>query len=514
MCVSPLKILNRSKVQVAGLSPDTYTVPCGKCWQCQQARRDGFTVRSIFEFMQAKQNGGFTLFLTLTYDNINLHLYRGVPLFCKDDVQKYLKRVRISVLRHYESIYGRDTASKIVSKNIRYFVSSENGDKYHRPHYHILFFVKSPAINQWLFRKLAISAWSHGFAVPSKENYGFVTDVRGCKYVAKYVGKSMIDNEYFNNCLSVFEERVNKFETEYNRYFRLMKYSKEKDTVILDKLSRLSKLIDINKSVVDKLSDNRPFLLCSKGLGSFAFSDDCPKEFRLTQEMFVDGFMNVLDNKTSVCKCLIPQYYKRKLFYNVSSEIIPKVRKVSYKINQIGIDIKTQNFKKYFEIYDKNLSILLSQPISDHVLTMPLCKDLGFPSVLALRNHLVDVTSRPEWKEFALLYSNYSQYLADDELKDEYTSPEPYYVYNFRQYVGSDTHTSLDYDSVNDYHDFYISILYRIHDIVFRNPLFPQTLALLEVWQSEYLDYLTCSRYVSDKTVHDARISSDLSLFG
>ena len=176
MCVSPLKILNRSKVQVAGLTPEYYHVPCGQCWQCQQARRDGFTVRSIFEFMQAQHLGGFTLFLTLTYNDSHLRMFRGVPIFCKDDVQKYLKRVRINIQRYLEKRVGKDLARKIVSNNIRYMLSSENGEKRHRPHYHLLFFVETPNINKWIFRKIAIDTWDCGFCVPSKENFGFVTD--------------------------------------------------------------------------------------------------------------------------------------------------------------------------------------------------------------------------------------------------------------------------------------------------------------------------------------------------
>lgn len=515
MCVSPLKILNRSKVQVAGLTPEYYHVPCGQCWQCQQARRDGFTVRTIFEYLQAEQQGGFTLFLTLTYNDSHLRMFRGVPIFCKKDVQDYLKRVRINIQRHLEKKVGKDLARKIVSNNIRYFCSSENGSKRHRPHYHLLFFVETPNINKWIFRKIACDTWDCGFCVPSKENFGFVTDVRGCKYVAKYVGKSMIDNEYYHNCMKVYEVRLDKYETEYKFTLQLQeKMHGEKEIAGLrEKLNRLQSVIYSLKDIISELKKNRPFLLCSKGLGRFANDDSCPKQYRLTSQMFVDGKIFCPDNQKGVKEYIMPNYYRRKSFYNVSSEVIPKVRKVSYKLNQFGIDIKSKAFKKYFDNYDKNLSVLLSHPIPSTILESDLCKSLGITSIPNLRHYLQDVTSLPDWKEYALLYSHYSQYLDDSEIKDVRSyvgrsgavrvAPEPFDVYNFRQYVGSDTHTTIDYDSVNDYHDFYIDVLLRIHDIVYYNPFFPQCLNLLEMWQEYYNAYLTDSHYVADKIYND-----------
>lgn len=505
MCVSPLKILSRKSVQVAGLTPQYNIVPCGKCWQCQQQKRDGFTVRSIFEFMKAKQNGGFALFLTLTYNDSNLRVFHGVPMFLKDDVQKYLKKVRINLVRFYErKLCNKDYAKSLVSNHVTYLCSSENGDKRHRPHYHIMFFCDNPKINPWIFRKISISSWSLGFCVPSQENYGFVTDTRACKYVAKYVGKSMLGNEYFAKCFKTYEDRCKKFEKQYNYYIKLKNSGVDDRSIIeIDNLlPRYSRLIEYYNSITVKLKENSPFMLCSKGFGSFALDNKCSCQYRLTNEMFVEGKMFAPDSQLGVKEYRIPDYYKRKLFYNVSSEVVPKYRRVKYSINQIGIDVKTASFKKYFDNYDKNVTSLLSINFPDSVLESSLATSLACTDKFVLQRYVEDVVKTQEFKEFALLYTDYSQYLDSSELPAG-SPPSPYDVYEFRQYVDSDTTTSIDYDSVNDYLEFYLSVLSRLVELRSNNPFFVDVFYLIEDVRNSYNEILTVQHKTAEKVYND-----------
>lgn len=525
MCVSTLKILNRSTVRVPGLSSSFYDVPCGKCWQCQQARRDGWYIRNVFEYLQMQHHNGWCLFLTLTYNNENLPKVHGIPSFCKEDLQKYIKRFRMRLTRHLSTVLKAhnvpkysDLSKSLVKSNIRYFVSCENGEKRHRPHYHILIYCLSDNINKYMARNIAINAWYKGFAVPSAENDGFVLDLRGIKYVSKYVGKSMTDDDYYYNCIDVFRNRKKSIDAEFTVLSKWLEYDNIKDDV-LSKHKRLNSLSNQLHDIIVDLEKNRPFVLSSKQFGMFAFSDYCPKDYKLTRSLFEDGIVHLpaSDNKTIDNKVL-PQYFNRKLMYNTFVEKIDNGKyKVKYKLNDFGIDVKTKRFEKYFKHFDEKCSKLLGAFLYSEKQFLDDVKRLA-PSLSTLDDVYSFLTKhifKDDFKQYALLYSNYSDYLSDDSqycnMLHEYRPLCVIDVYQFRQYVGSCSDVlQLDNDSIDNYYSYWVDILSNIH-VLNQNQHFRVCLDILNLLLFYNNQVLTVDRYRDDITYQHNRWLNEMS---
>lgn len=442
MCVSTLKILNRSKVRVAGLSPTFYEVPCGKCWQCQQARRDSYLVRNFYEFLQTKFYDGWCLFITLTYRDSTLPHVDSIPVFCKSDVQKYIKRFRINLTRYLAKHgFSNEQAKELVKNNIRYFCTSENGERRKRPHYHCLIYCNSSLISKWIGRKIAMVSWKLGFAVPSDENYGFVVSVAGIKYVTKYVGKSMTDDVYYNQVLARFKQ----------------KFSDEFGLIKLD-----------SKFLYDRLEDNKPFMICSKGLGMFGLSDNCDKQYRLVADSFYDNTCLIADDDKTVTRKQLPMYYKRKFCYDVETEMLVYDGKpcyhVTYKLNEFGLSIKNNHLQDRYDNFEKNVSVALASPI-DKVSFMndvnsQFGKGLDYEYVI---DFLSRTLKEKHFKDFALLYSAYSPYLDENELQAYYHDIPFSDVVDFRHHVNfADGSVSITYDNIDNYYSFYLDVLENI----------------------------------------------------
>lgn len=68
MCYAPIKIRNNSLTYRSGIDKLYYTVPCGKCRECQQKKRDDWYIRAYYEWLYYNEIGGMTIFITLTYN--------------------------------------------------------------------------------------------------------------------------------------------------------------------------------------------------------------------------------------------------------------------------------------------------------------------------------------------------------------------------------------------------------------------------------------------------------------
>lgn len=106
MCYNPKQVYDKS-------SGAWLTVSCRKCTECMQVRANEWALRGHFELQDHEQN----CFLTLTYENNPIRLH-------KEHMQKFIKRLR----------------KLIYPVQIKYFSCGEYGDKYWRPHYHIIIF--------------------------------------------------------------------------------------------------------------------------------------------------------------------------------------------------------------------------------------------------------------------------------------------------------------------------------------------------------------------------------------
>lgn len=141
--------------------------PCGQCIACRLNKVRDWTIRLMHENRFHKDS----CFLTLTYDPEHLPADGSVH---KEDMQKFMKR-----LRNY-------------CPNIRFFGCGEYGERYARPHYHLIIFglsYKDP-----LFAGKKYDNKSKGYYLKSnlwKNGNMYIGDVTysSCRYVASYVNK-------------------------------------------------------------------------------------------------------------------------------------------------------------------------------------------------------------------------------------------------------------------------------------------------------------------------------------
>lgn len=172
-------------------------VPCGKCFECQESKKDEWMLRSVNEYRNWK---GSTLFLTFTYNEecCPWFVQNGRKLFrCfrHSDKDRFLNNLR----KFFERLgFG--------GGQIRYIFTSEYGSRFtHRPHYHSLLFL-SYGIMDYIYKNvsrnpydivtwLANKFWKQGFMSLSKKYGLFVDNDNAAKYVSKYCCK---DLDFFN----------------------------------------------------------------------------------------------------------------------------------------------------------------------------------------------------------------------------------------------------------------------------------------------------------------------------
>lgn len=145
---------------------DAFLMPCGKCINCEKNKSIEWSYRLMNE-LEANDNVG--LFITLTYENDPVNV-------SKRDVQLFLKRLR-----------------KNTGQKLRYFASGEYGERFTRPHYHLLIFglkltdlkfLKKDKKNNLLYTSKMISqCWTLGF-----HSIGFINQYT-CLYTAHYMQK-------------------------------------------------------------------------------------------------------------------------------------------------------------------------------------------------------------------------------------------------------------------------------------------------------------------------------------
>lgn len=178
-CTRPRVIYYRDPAQLHCIA-EPMLVPCGKCLACRINKKREWKERIYHEFQISKN----AYFVTLTYNEESLPFNgEGLPSVCKEDVQKFFKRLR--------KAYPED--------KIRYFLNSEYGEKDNRPHYHCIIFnlpedtlrprngyvrgepqfVKGKGSNSMCNRHLS-DIWNKGFVT-----IGYVTPER-CGYTADY----------------------------------------------------------------------------------------------------------------------------------------------------------------------------------------------------------------------------------------------------------------------------------------------------------------------------------------
>lgn len=147
-------------------------VPCNHCDVCKERKISSFVQRCKFETQVYDCKPWF---VTLTYDNYHLPVH-GVSV---DEVQRYLKRLRINLFRAG------------FNNRIRYVLVAEYGKNTHRPHYHAIFWnIGAKSHSEYLkLVHILDKSWSRGFIqhrIINPEND------KAFYYTAKYLKKDCL----------------------------------------------------------------------------------------------------------------------------------------------------------------------------------------------------------------------------------------------------------------------------------------------------------------------------------
>lgn len=129
--------------------------PCGKCLPCMITKRQALTARLLLEMKSHLH----IYFVTLTYSDMDLPPGGSLQ---KRDLQLFLKRLR------------KNTGLKF-----KYFACGEYGEKFQRPHYHILIFTDTEIPVQFSRKKA------------SKEEF-----ISGSPFHDNWFASSMVDVRY------------------------------------------------------------------------------------------------------------------------------------------------------------------------------------------------------------------------------------------------------------------------------------------------------------------------------
>lgn len=186
MCVRPIIVPNK-KLTSRSTGFDAYsdrtkiTVPCGHCHECLFAKESDILTRMYFEYKDVTSKGGFAFMETLTYNNYNVPNFHGLKCFNKSHYQLFMKRLRVNLVRKLNV--------DLTKTPLRVVWASEYGGKFHRPHYHAIFFVHAN-ISPIEFKKLINESWTYGFTDIKHPLLRVVTSPAGMFYVTKYIHKT------------------------------------------------------------------------------------------------------------------------------------------------------------------------------------------------------------------------------------------------------------------------------------------------------------------------------------
>ena len=360
MCYRPIHIRNLRKDKIVGLDPTSLTVPCGSCVQCRMTRTNDYFVRSFFEWRDAVDKGGLSFFISFTYapkylPTVPINFVDGssrlVPCFSRRHVQLFMKRIR-KVLPPFSFLW-----------------CSEYGDEKHRPHYHALFNFKShvpysPSELVSLFGQY----WQYGHVYPSDINNGVITDLRGIRYVSKYICKDLVQDAWFNS-LKKKIVRCNSdgtFTKDFSIFMKTRPFNQTSNGYGLPAL--------------DKLSDGRykyaPFV---------------------SDELFRSGYIFLPDFNSVMHRYKLPLYLERKLYYSTTSSVIgytedgKKRISTRYNLTALGREVRFERLNAQISAIRKRFQLSLSLPYSQSILDEKVSSVSHFKSYKEYSNYVTNI---------------------------------------------------------------------------------------------------------------------------
>lgn len=279
-------------------------VTCNKCRVCKNRKSNDLTARFLAE---TSTSVGKLLFIRLSYNDYVLPF----DAFSKRHCQLFLKRLRIKLERFGHKV------------NLRYFLISEYGGTYGRPHYHLLL---------WNF-----PTWEYSY---------FATEaiIRDC-------WSETIDEETYNDIKSnfskhyVYSKNVKKWNIGKRTYETKKEYRLRYGFIRVDYYQKRGKSSKAGFEYITKYMrkeqglhahelDNPTFTLSSRrgGLGSEWLEQN--KDFYHKNPEVLDMEVIVPFEEKPV-KCMLPKFFREKLFPSRSRLIPKKIRDLHKRYVQL-----------------------------------------------------------------------------------------------------------------------------------------------------------------------------------
>lgn len=348
----------------------TNYIPCGKCSECRKAKKAEWTNRAKTEIEEYVMKRGYNAgFITLTYHNQSLpHIPKKflkdktekIPCFNYEHIKKFIDRIRKHLFDKYKMTDG-----------YRFLITSEYGEKHHRPHYHGLILFKN--IDHLTMYQIIQDAWT-GSTMQIKNNkkrhtkryrLGMIgpykdfipRDTYSCGgYVAKYICKD-ID----------FEEET-------------------KD-----------KLVEMGKKWKNELRHYAPFHKQSMSFGKKITENRKDKDIL---NMLKDG----IDITGNAKKTKIPRYIHDKILYTTQKKYNLK----SHKFETIKKYTKfyAEHKQEVFEIkYNRNLEMIKAIENESYYKTHEIEDKETSKLVMELKRKVFKECTAEELAIFYTLYS-------------------------------------------------------------------------------------------------------------
>lgn len=249
-------------------------------------------------------------------------------------------------------------------RNLKYFLTSEYGtdpNKTHRPHYHVLFFIRPDEngrmIDWFSLSKLVAKIWSkngrtdgypyqnanyvrnHVFS--KNQNSDLLHMQLVCNYVSKYITK---DSEFEK----VVESRLyNIFK---QRYLKV-------GLVFEDGMSLDDMLYYLGEDEKERCKNLRK--QCNQfHRQSNGFGEDWLK-YNDYDEVFKTGMISMPDKNNIIKHVPIPSYYQMKVWYDLVKDA--SGRAVKWELNEEGIKYKLVSVLKNLDIMKDKLNMWIEQ---------------------------------------------------------------------------------------------------------------------------------------------------------
>lgn len=301
MCNNPTTIYNRKTWINIENSSVFQSVPCGHCTDCIDSKAIEYKLRSYYEWLDCKDNGGFAYFDTLTLNNQSFkhpsRVYRGVKTFSRKDIKLFLHKLHQRCLGYY---------------NFRYFLSSEYGGLYKRPHYHVIFYViptsdkdKSNSFHAHRFRGFIQQSWTEPiYDADGKIQYVYSNGKRFPKtrklgFIDKY---HTIDERIITSCSAL--NYVSKYVVKQDDFVLDLRKSVESDEETIEKViqENYNGLHDCReKAIKDIMKPFMPFHQQSQGYGLSLFYQLAPQLRKVVVSKGFDSLYKYLrESKDSI----------------------------------------------------------------------------------------------------------------------------------------------------------------------------------------------------------------------